>query len=55
MTHETLVLIAKIFGPIWMMGFFLIVVIRAYAPSRRADHDRVARSILQPDDREEST
>ncbi len=55
MTHETLVLLAKTFGPIWMMGFFLIVVIRAYAPSRRADHERVARSILKPDDREQDS
>ena len=52
MTHDTLVLIAKIFGPIWMMGFLLIVVIRAYSPSRRAALDRAARSILEPDDRE---
>lgn len=54
MTHDTLVLIAKIFGPIWMMGFLLIVVIRAYSPKRRDAHDRAARSVLQPDDREES-
>ena len=46
MSHETLVLIAKTFGPIWMMGFFLIVVIRAYSPGRRAEHERAARSIL---------
>ncbi|MEY8120542.1 cbb3-type cytochrome oxidase subunit 3 [Falsihalocynthiibacter sp. BN13B15] len=46
MTYETLVAVAKIFGPIWMMGFFLIVVIRAYSPKRRAEHDRAARSIL---------
>ncbi len=51
MTHETLVFIAKTFGLIWMMGFFLIVVIRAYSPGRRAAHDRAARSIL-PDDEE---
>lgn len=55
MTHETLVMIAKTFGPIWMMGFLLIVVIRAYSPSRRAAHDRAARSILKPDDREQNS
>ena len=49
MTHEAYVLIAKIFGPIWMAGFFLIIVIRAYSPSRRAEHERAARSILQED------
>jgi len=49
MSHETLVLIAKIFGPIWMGGFMLIVLIRAYNPSRRAEQERIARSILPPD------
>lgn len=46
MTHEVLVLIAKICGPIWMGGFMLIVLIRAYNPRRRAEQDRIARSIL---------
>lgn len=46
MTHETLVLIAKILGPIWMGGFLLVVLIRAYAPKRRAKQERIARSIL---------
>ena len=49
MSHETYVLIAKIFGPIWMAGFFIIVIIRTYNPRRRADHDHAARSILQED------
>lgn len=46
MTHETLVLIATIFGPIWMGGFLLIVAIRAYNPRRRDEQQRIARSIL---------
>jgi len=46
MSHETFVLIAKIFGPIWMMGFLLIVAIRAYNPKRRAEQERMANSIL---------
>lgn len=46
MTYETLVFAAKTFGPIWMMGFFIIVVIRAYHPKRREAHERAARSIL---------
>lgn len=49
MTHETMVLIAKTFGPIWMLGFFLIVTIRAYSPRSRAAHDHAANSILMPD------
>ena len=47
MSHDTLVLIAKTFGPIWMLGFLLIVAIRAFAPSRREAHDRAAKSVLQ--------
>jgi cytochrome c oxidase cbb3-type subunit 4 len=50
MSHDLLVVIAKTFGPIWMMGFLAIVALRAYAPSRRAAHDRAARSILRPED-----
>ena len=46
-THETLVFLAKTFGLFWMMGFFLVVVILAYRPGRRAAFDRAARSILQ--------
>ncbi|PVA06041.1 cbb3-type cytochrome oxidase subunit 3 [Thalassorhabdomicrobium marinisediminis] len=46
MSHDTLVYLAKTLGPIWMMGFFLIVAIRAYNPKRRAEQDRIARSIL---------
>ena len=49
MSHETLVLIAKAVGPIWMGGFLLIVLIRAYNPRRRAEQERIARSILPPD------
>lgn len=49
MSHATLVLIAKTFGLIWLMGFFLIVVVLAYRPSARAGHDRAARAILLPE------
>ena len=44
--HDALVLFAKTFGLIWMMGFFLIVVVLAYRPGARSRHDRAARSIL---------
>lgn len=53
MSHESLVLFAKIFGPIWMGGFLLIVFIRAYNPRRRAEQQRIARSILTSDSAEE--
>lgn len=54
MSHETLVLFAKTFGLLWLMGFFLVVVVMAYRPSKRAEYERVARSILpesRPEDR----
>jgi len=44
--HDALVLFAKTFGLFWMMGFFLVVVVIAYRPGARPDHDRAARSIL---------
>jgi cytochrome c oxidase cbb3-type subunit 4 len=53
MTHDLLVFIAKTFGLIWMMGFFVIVLIRTYNPRRRASYDRAARSILSLDDAED--
>lgn len=54
MSHETLVLIAKVVGPIWMGGFMLVVLIRAYNPRRREEQERIARSILPADDAEGS-
>ena len=47
MTHDMLVYLSKTVGLIWLMGFFLVVVIRTYSPSRRRGYDAVARSILQ--------
>jgi cbb3-type cytochrome oxidase subunit 3 len=52
MSHETLVLIAKTLGPLWMGGFMLVVLIRAYNPRRRAEQERIARSILPETDAE---
>lgn len=53
MTHETLVMIAKVLGPIWMGGFLLVVLIRSYNPRRRAEQERIARSILPATEPEE--
>ena len=55
MTYETLVFAAKTFGPIWMMGFFIVVIIRAYHPKRREAHERAARSILAEHHSEDRT
>ena len=52
MSHAALVLIAKIIGPLWMGGFLLVVLIRAYSPRRRAEQERIARSILPSGDAE---
>ncbi|MCA0424648.1 MAG: cbb3-type cytochrome c oxidase subunit 3 [Proteobacteria bacterium] len=49
MMHDTLIYLAKTVGLAWLMGFFLIVVIRAYNPARRAAYEAAARSIL-PDE-----
>lgn len=53
MSHDTLVLIAKVVGPIWMGGFLLIVLIRAWNPRRRAEQERIASSILPESDAED--
>ncbi|MCB1526672.1 MAG: cbb3-type cytochrome oxidase subunit 3 [Hyphomicrobiaceae bacterium] len=52
MSHDTLVAIAKTFGLFWMMGFFIVVVILAFRPSRRAAYDHAARSILPQADQD---
>ncbi|RKF16517.1 cbb3-type cytochrome c oxidase subunit 3 [Roseovarius spongiae] len=52
MTHDTLVYLSKTVGLIWLMGFFVIVVIRAYSPARRDAHEAAARSILPADQRD---
>lgn len=53
MTHDVLVYLSKTVGLIWLMGFFLIVVIRAYSRSRRAAQEHAARSVLGEEDRHE--
>ena len=51
MSHETYVLIAKTFGLFYLMGFFILIVIHTYRPSRKAGADRAARAILEAEDR----
>ncbi|MBU3030600.1 cbb3-type cytochrome oxidase subunit 3 [Paracoccus marinaquae] len=55
MSYDQLVYLSQTVGLIWLMGFFLIVLIRAYSPSRRASYEAAARSILEPDPEEEVT
>lgn len=47
--HETLVHLAKTFGLLWMMGFFLLVAWFAYRPAYRARHERAGQSVLLDD------
>ncbi len=47
MTHDMLVYLSKTVGLVWLTGFFVIVVIRAYNPSRRSAYEAVARSVLR--------
>ena len=51
MSHENFVLIAKSFGLFYLMGFFLIVLVQTYRPSRKANADHIARSILTAEDK----
>ncbi|WP_415182203.1 cbb3-type cytochrome c oxidase subunit 3 [Phaeovulum sp.] len=49
-SHDLLVVIAKSFGLFYLMGFFIVVVIYTYRPSRKAQADHAARSILTSKD-----
>ncbi len=52
MSYDTLVYLAKTFGLFWMLGFFVIVAIWTYWPSRRERYRRAARSVLREEDRD---
>ena len=47
--HDNLVYVAKTFGLVCMMGFFLVVLFLAYRPANRARYERAARSVLPAD------
>jgi len=44
--HGFLVLMAKTFGLLWMMGFFLVAAWYAYRPANRRRHEAAGQSIL---------
>lgn len=50
MTHDFAVLLAKTFGLFYLMGFFILIVIHTYLPSRKQRADHAARSILSAED-----
>lgn len=51
MTHDVALFLAKTVGLFYLMGFFVVIVIHTYRPSRKAGADRAARSILTQEDR----
>lgn len=51
MSHDTALFVAKTFGLFYLLGFFILIVIHTYRPSRKAGADRAARSILTAEDR----
>lgn len=51
MSHDVALFLAKTFGLFYLMGFFILIVIHTYRPSRKAGADRAARSVLEGEDR----
>jgi len=51
MTHEFALHLSKSFGLFYLMGFFILIVVHTYRPSRKAQADHAARSILTAEDR----
>ena len=51
MSHDFALFLAKTVGLFYLMGFFIVIVIQTYRPSRKAGADRAARAILEGEDR----
>ena len=51
MSHDFALFLAKTVGLFYLMGFFILIVIHTYRPSRKALADRAAQSILAAEDR----
>lgn len=51
MSHDLALFLAKTVGLFYLMGFFILIVIHTYWPSRKAGADRAASSILIAEDR----
>ena len=51
MSHDIALFVAKTFGLFYLMGFFILIVVQTYRPSRKAAADRAAASILTAEDR----
>ncbi|MCX8508089.1 MAG: cbb3-type cytochrome c oxidase subunit 3 [Rhodobacteraceae bacterium] len=51
MNHDLALFLAKTVGLLYLMGFFILIVVHTYRPSRKAVADRAATSILTAEDR----
>lgn len=51
MSHDLALFLAKTFGLFYLMGFFILIVIHTYRPSRKSAAERAATSILTSEDR----
>lgn len=49
-SHDFVLMIAKTFGLIYLMGFFVLAVLHTYRPSGKAKADHAANSILTAED-----
>ena len=48
--HDTLVAFAKTFGLFYLIVMFIAVAIYAFWPSKKAEFDRAAKSLLDDED-----
>ena len=51
MSHDLALFLAKTLGLFYLMGFFILIVIHTYWPTRKAGAERAAKSILTSEDR----
>ncbi len=50
MSHDFALMLAKTFGLIYLMGFFVLVILHTYRPSGKAKAQHAANSILTAED-----
>ncbi|MDZ4135142.1 MAG: cbb3-type cytochrome c oxidase subunit 3 [Paracoccaceae bacterium] len=51
MSHDFALFLAKTVGLFYLMGFFILIVIHTYRPSRKSLADHAAKSILGAEDK----
>ncbi|MEO8245135.1 MAG: CcoQ/FixQ family Cbb3-type cytochrome c oxidase assembly chaperone [bacterium] len=50
MSHDLALFLAKSFGMFYLLVFFVVVLFHTYRPSRKAQADHAAQSILTAED-----